>query len=103
MVKWTPKAEQDLEEIREPCVIQDSCSHFDVDLAILTVDKLVDDVEALLSHNPLAGSVVESNPLFSKLSYKGNSVFYCENPLDRHIYIVYVQGRGSLVKDQRID
>ena len=98
MVKWTPKAEQDLDSIREHI-----CQHFDVELAIATVDELVDRIALLLANNPLAGSIVESNPLFSKLSYKGNSVFYCENPLDRHIYIVYVQGRGSLFKAKRIE
>ena len=98
MVKWTPKSEEDLEEILEHIA-----KNFNVDLAIQTIDEIVDYVESVLSANPLAGAVFESNPLFSKLIYSGNSIFYCENPSDRHIYIVYVQPRSSLFQNKRIN
>jgi hypothetical protein len=56
-----------------------------------------------VSENPLAGAILESNPLFSKLVYEGNSIFYCENPKDHHIYIIYIQQRGSLFKKNRVN
>ena len=58
--------------------------------------------EDLLESNQLAGSIVENNPFFSKLIFKGNSIFYCENPIDKNIYIVYVQPRGTSVKKERL-
>lgn len=88
MVRWTPKSEEDLDEIRHYI-----SKNFSVDLAIETVDKLVDFVEKSLSNNPLLGVILETNPLFSKLIYEENSIYYCENPKDKHIYIVYVQAR----------
>lgn len=97
MVKWTPKSESDLDEIREYIA-----KNFNVDLAIQTVDELVNNVESILSTNPLAGSILESNMLFSKLVVDGNSIFYCENPKDRDIYIVYVQPRRNEYKKERV-
>ena len=96
MVKWTPKAESDLDHIREQIA-----KNFNVDLAIETLNKLIDFVEDTLSSNPLAGHLLESNPLFSKLVYEGNSIFYCENPKDKNIYIIYVQARGTSIKKRR--
>ena len=72
MVKWTPQSENDLEEITEYIA-----KNFNVDLAIRLINELVDYVESLLSQNPLAGSILESNPLFSKIVFKGNTIFYC--------------------------
>lgn len=97
MVKWTPKSENDLNEISEHIA-----KNFNVDLAIETVNQLVDYTENLLKSNPLAGKLVEDNPLFSKLIFDGNSIFYCENPQDKDIYVVYVQPRGTHFKDDRI-
>jgi plasmid stabilization system protein ParE len=97
MVKWTPKSELDLDEIREYIA-----KNFNVDLAITTANELVNHTEDLLTSNALAGSIVEENPLFSKLVFKGNSIFYCENPLDKNIYIVYVQPRGTYTKEERL-
>ncbi len=90
MVKWTPKSEDDLDFIREHIA-----KNFSVSLAIKTVDDLVDYVEQTLSLNPLAGQVFQSNPLFSKLVYRGNSIFYCEHPKSKDLYIVYVRPRGT--------
>ena len=90
MVKWTPKSESDLEEIREHIA-----ENFDVDLAIKIVNDLADYTENLLSENPLAGEIFEQNPLFSKIIFHGNSIYYCENPKDKDIYIIYVQPRGT--------
>jgi len=97
MVRWTPKSEKDLEEIMEHIA-----NHFNIDLAIETIDEIIDQVEAILSKNPLAGSILKTNPLFSKLVIKGNSVFYCENPKDRHLYVVYVRARKTDFKSQRL-
>ncbi len=97
MVRWTPKSEEDLDLIREHIA-----PNFGVDLAIETVRNIVQQTETVLSRNPLAGAVVESNPLFSKLVVDGNAVFYCENPKDRHLYIVYVQPRHTSHKLQRL-
>jgi plasmid stabilization system protein ParE len=97
MIKWTPKAVEDLNKILEHIA-----KKFSEELAASTIDELIDQVELILSHNPLAGSLLESNPLFSKLIVKGNTVYYCENPKDRHIYIVYVQGRHTDFNSKRI-
>jgi plasmid stabilization system protein ParE len=97
MVKWTSKSEEDLDRIREHIA-----HNFNVDLAIQTVDEIVDEVEFILSKNPLAGNILETNPLFSKLVIKGNSIYYCENPRDRDLYIVYVQARNTDLKNQRL-
>lgn len=97
MVKWTPKSEGDLDQIREHIA-----HNFNVDLAISTVDKIIDEVEFTLSKNPLAGSILETNPLFSKLVVQGNSIYYCENPKDYNLYIVYVQARSINLKNQRL-
>ena len=98
MVKWTPQSELDLDEIREHIA-----SNFNVDLAIETVDELIDHIEKLLDQNPLAGSILESNPLFFKVIYKGNAVFYCENPKDRDIYVVYIRPCGTDLRSDRIN
>ena len=76
--------------------------NFNIDLAVETIYELVDHVEKVLSENPLVGTLLESNPLFSKLIYEGNSIFYCENPRDKEIYIVYVRPRGTKVDKKRI-
>ncbi len=97
MVKWTPKSEQDLDSIREHIA-----ENFNVDLAIETVNEIIDQVESMLSQNPLAGAILESNLFFSKLVILGNSVFYCENPKDRHLYVVYVQARNTDLQTGRL-
>jgi plasmid stabilization system protein ParE len=97
MLKWTPKSEEDLDIIREHIANNSS-----VDLAIKTVNELVDFAERTLHLNPLTGQVFESNPLFSELVYKGNSIFYCENPKDKNLYIVYIRPRGTDVQHVRI-
>jgi len=97
MLKWTPKSENDLDQIREHI-----SKNFSVDLAIDTVIDLVEHVERTLYSNPLAGKILESNPLFSKLVYKGNSIFYCENPKDKNLYVVYVRPRGTDVQGGRL-
>ena len=98
MVKWTPKSEEDLEGI-----IEHIAQNFNVDLAIQVISGLVDYVEATLTSNPLAGFILESNPLFFKLTYKGNSIFYCENPQDKKLYIVYVRARGTGLLTDRLN
>lgn len=90
MVKWTPKSEEDLDQIREHIA-----QNYNVDLAIEAVSEIIDQVELILSKNPLAGTLLESNPLFSKLVVKGNSVYYCVNPKDKDLYVIYVQARTS--------
>ena len=97
MVKWTSKSEEDLDQIREHIA-----HNFNVDLAIATVDEIIDEVEFILSRNPLAGTILETNPLFSKLVVQGNSIYYCENPKDHVLYIVYVQARSTDLKNQRL-
>jgi plasmid stabilization system protein ParE len=97
MLKWTPKSEDDLDQIREHIA-----KNFSVDMAIESVNDLVDYVERTLGLNPLAGNVFESNPLFSKLVYRGNSIFYCENPKDKHLYVVYVRPRGTDLQNNRV-
>lgn len=98
MLKWTPKAEEDLHCIREHIA-----KNFSVDLAIQTVENLIDYVESTLTSNSLAGSILQSNPLFSKLVHQGNSIFYCENPKDKHLYVVYVRPRGTDFSMNRIN
>ena len=88
MLKWTPKSEEDLDEIREHIA-----KNFNVDLAILIVNNLINYVENTLSSNHLAGVILESNPLFFHLIYEGNSIFYCENPKDKDFYVVYIRPR----------
>lgn len=97
MVKWTPKSEEDLDRIRDHIA-----RNFNVDLAISTVDEIIDEVELILSKNPLAGAILETNPLFSKLVIQGNSIYYCENPKDHDLYIVYVQARNTDLNNQRL-
>ena len=97
MVKWTPKSEEDLEKILEHI-----SKHFNVDLAYEVVFELIDFIESTLNLNPLAGKLVEANPLFSKLVFKGNSIYYCENPKDKNLYIVYVQPRQMKYKGERL-
>jgi plasmid stabilization system protein ParE len=98
MLKWTPKSESDLLEIQEHIA-----KNFNVDLAMETVLEIVDHCEKLLTSNPLAGKILESNPLFSKLVHKGNSIYYCENPKDKNLYVVYVQARGTRKDLSRIN
>jgi len=96
-IRWTPKSEQDLDEIREYIA-----RHFSVDLAIRIVDELVSTLESMLIKNPLCGVLLESNLLFSKIVIKGNTVYYCENPNDKILYVVYVQSRKTEYRDTRI-
>lgn len=98
MVKWTPKSEEDLEEILEHI-----SKKFNIDLAITTVNEIIDFVESTLNSNTLAGAIVESNPLFLKLNFEGNIIYYCENPKDKNLYIVYVQPRHTNFKFNRIN
>jgi len=97
MLKWTPKSVLDLDQMSEHIA-----KNFNVDLAIQQVSDLIDYVERTLSSTPLAGKILESNPLFSKLVNRGNSIFYCENPKDKNLYIVYVRPRGTEVRKDRI-
>jgi plasmid stabilization system protein ParE len=97
MVKWTPKSEDDLDNLREHIA-----EHFNVELAIKIANTLVDYTEEILSENPLAGKLFEYNPLFSKLIYQGNTIYYCDNPADKNIYIIYVQCRGMQFKNERL-
>ncbi|MGB0454292.1 MAG: type II toxin-antitoxin system RelE/ParE family toxin [Bacteriovoracaceae bacterium] len=98
MLKWTPKSQDDLEKMMEYIA-----ENFNINLAIDTVNDLIDYTENLLSSNPLAGSILESNPLFSKLIYKGNSIYYCENPKDKNLYVVYVQLRTTDFDRKRVN
>ncbi len=98
MVKWTPKSQADLDDIREHIA-----KNFNVDLAVKTVDGLTEYAENILNSNPLIGSILTSNPMFFKLSYEGNSIYYCENPKDKILYIVYVQPRKTNFKEDRIN
>lgn len=97
MLKWTPKAIEDLE-----LIIDHISSNFSSELAFKTIDELVQYVERTIGSNPLVGHLLESNPLFSKLVCEGNSIYYCENPIDRNYYIVYVQPRGTNLKKMRL-
>lgn len=97
MLRWTPKSEEDLILIRKHIA-----ENFTFDLAIETVDGLIDYVENTFTSNPLAGSILETNPLFFKLTYRGNSIFYCENPKDKNLYIVYIRPRGTNLSEDRI-
>lgn len=53
-VKWTPKAEQDLDQIREYIA-----ENFTVDLAIEIINELILTIESILMDNPLYGSLLE--------------------------------------------
>ena len=97
-VRWTKKAEEDLDEIREYIA-----KNFTVDLAIEVVSEIVNDVEDILTDNPLYGTLLESNPLFSKIINRGNIIYYCENPEDRLLYVVYIQARKKLTQNSRIN
>ncbi len=55
MVIWTPKSEDNLNEIREH-----TASNFNVDLAVDILNQLINYVETTLGQNHLAGSIVES-------------------------------------------
>jgi hypothetical protein len=35
--------------------------------------------------------------------FEGNSIYYCENPNDKNIFIVYVRAKGTIVKDDRLN
>jgi len=98
MVKWTPKAESDLDELREYIA-----ENFDFEAAIRISDELIDYTENLLSQYPLAGKIFESNPLFSSIVYQGNVIYYCENPEDKDIYIIYVKFRKQQFSEDRLN
>jgi len=98
MVKWTPKSEDDLEEI-----LTHVSNNFTTDLTLTVVEEIINFTELTLSSNPLAGAIFESNPIFSKLNHEGNTIFYCENPKDRNIYIIYVQPRKTDLKLERLN
>ena len=96
IVKWTTQSEHDLDRLREYIA-----GNFTVKVAIKTVDELVIAVEKMLSDNPLCGQLLESNPFFSKIIYKGNVIYYCENPKDKAIYIVYLHScKTDLIEDR---
>lgn len=97
MVKWTRKSQDDLEKILEHI-----SENFNVDLAYEIINGLIDCVQTTLTANPLAGKLLEKNPLFSKIVFKGNSIYYCENPKDKDLYVVYVQPRSMKFKDDRL-
>ncbi|PHS13554.1 MAG: hypothetical protein COA86_17030 [Kangiella sp.] len=97
IIKWTAQSENDLDRLREYIA-----ENFNVDLAIKTVDELVIAIEQMLSDNPLCGQLLESSPLFSKLIYKGNVIYYCENPKDKAIYVVYLHSRKTDLNKDRI-
>ena len=97
-VKWTPQAEQGIDQLREYI----AC-HFSVNLAIEIVGKLITKVEELVGNNPLCGQIVESNPLFSKIIYEKNNIYYCENPKDKIIYIVHLNARKTELDKKRIE
>jgi len=98
MVKWTPKAESDLDAFREHVA-----DNFDVETAIRISNELIDYTENLLSQHPLAGKIVEANPLFSSIFFRGNVIYYCENPEDKDIYIIYVQFRKTEFQEDRLE
>lgn len=97
MVKWTPKSEDDLSLIQEHIF-----KNFNPDLAIKVVLNITNYTNNILSKNPLAGTLVESNPFFSKLVYEGNSIYYCHNPRDNHLYVVYIRARGQAFDESRL-
>jgi len=97
MVKWTPKSEEDLGEIAEYIT-----KNFNVELAMSTIYGLVEYVESTLTKNPLAGKLLESNPLFSQIIFDGNSIYYTENPKDKNIYVIYVQPRQTKFRIDRL-
>lgn len=98
MIKWTPKSEKDLENI-----LIYITKNFDIDLATVIVYGMIDYTEITLTKNPLVGRLLASNPFFSKLVHKGNSIYYCENPTDKNLYIVYVQARQMKYKPSRLN
>lgn len=98
MVKWTPKSEEDLE-----LIVAYISRNFNFDLALETLYSIINFTETTLSSNPLAGKLLESNPFFSQLVYEGNSIFYCENPKDKDLYIVYVQPRQTKFNPKRLN
>ena len=97
MVKWTPKSEDDLDELRDYIA-----KNFDVELAIKIANSLIDYTEETLTKNPLSGKLLDENPLFSKIIYKGNVIYYCEHPAKHDIYIIYVQCRGMKFDRERL-
>jgi plasmid stabilization system protein ParE len=97
MLKWTPKAEADLMQIQDHVA-----RHFNHDQALRIVLELVDFCEKTLDKNPLAGQIVTANPLFSVLHFEGNSIYYCENPQDKNLYVVYVRARFTQLDKKRI-
>ena len=44
------------------------------------LNEMIDQVDFILSNNPLVGALLESNPFFSKLVVSENFVYSCENP-----------------------
>jgi plasmid stabilization system protein ParE len=98
MIRWTPKSEADLD-----LIIEHIANNFNFELAVQVVYEVIDYVEDTLTKNPLAGKILTSNPLFFKLVYKGNSIYYCENPRNKYLYIVYVQARGQKWVSSRLN
>lgn len=97
MIKWTPKVEDDLS-----LILEHIAENFSADLVISTINKLAITLETLLSKNPLAGSLLAENPFFSKVIVEGNSIYYCENPKDKHLYIVYIRPRNMDLEINRL-
>lgn len=97
-IYWTPKSENDLENIYSFV-----CNHFSNEKAKEVVINIINYTEEVLSNNPLAGKILESNPMFSFLVFEGNSIFYCEHPKNKNIYIIYVQPRKTNLDSDRIN
>lgn len=97
MLKWTPKAEDDLLQIQNHIA-----ANFNDQTALSTILAIIDYCESTLNNNPLAGKILASNPLFSVIIFEGNSIYYCENPQDKNLYIVYVQARHTKTDHNRI-
>lgn len=97
-VKWTPKAKLDLLQIAKHIT-----KSYDSKLALEKVSEITNHVQSMLSQNPLAGRLFEANPLFSRIVFAGNSIYYCENPKDKLIYVVYVQPRKTKLTEGRLN
>lgn len=96
MIIWTPKAQQDVQEILRHVV-----EHFGAKKGTQTVKHLIDSVEKLLSQNPNAGKFLKRNPLILQLTLKGNVIFYTEHAKNKNIYFIYVRPRRTKLKISR--
>lgn len=96
-IKWTPKSESDLDQLHK--ILSENFEKLKADEVIV---NLIESTEFILSKNPLAGKILETNPLFSFLVIEGNKIFYTENPKEKTLYIIYVQARKSNLKNERL-